>query len=822
MCSNRLFFQLLLQLCLAISCLPYLQAQIKGTVLDDTSAPLAFVNVLLLHPSDSSLVAGALTDDAGQFQLDTKSSGEYLLGLRAIGYQSWYSTPFNWSGDDGLKDFGAIQLSAGAIELEGLEVRATKSLFQQQMEGTVINVQSSVMNRGNSVLQVLERSPGVFIDQRNANISLNGQSGVQVMINGKLLRLPPAEVIGMLNGMSADNIDKIELLTTPSARYDVDGSAGMINIVLKKNTAQGTNGSMSMSGGHGWGPKAAGSLNFNHRRNQLNIHGSYAYAYDDTFYDFSAIGSEIVPVLGGNVDFDFSNKTDQLIRSHNATLGLENSFANDLTIGGSLSWQGSRNESTIENLTQYDIEPDSFLRAEIGINTDNRWQNTIASLFIEKKLGKSGQLNINTDYLYYHNENPSQALSLFFDRKDQQVFPEGSIYANDIRGSNNTNMHIGVVQVDYTQDVRSWLRLETGLKGTYSETTNIGQLERREGENWVPDTRTTTTIDVREKIGAAYALLQMQFDPKTSMNLGVRYAFWDQEFSAANLDRRLGQFFPSIFLSRELSPDNQLRLAYTKRITRPDYNDLASYLVYNGPISVFTGNSQLQPTITNTLKLSWQHQVYNFAIQLQEETLPIARYQIVENSNSNLVIVAPQNVNYQRSLNFQTNIPVTLNKWWSVNLGGMMGWRQFEVSYTQVPKKHTYFAGNLYGNQTITLPGGWSFEVSGWYNTGHYNGSVRLEGFGMLNAGLKKQLSGDRGSFQLTLTDILRSMEVISYYGDLTKEAFNAVSRVHYHAESANARILRLSYFRSFGNRKLKKSKQRQSGASEERSRVRQ
>lgn len=796
-----------------------LTGQVTGHVEEETGEALAFVNVLLMQASDSSFVKGTTTDLTGHFEIEAVASGDYLLCLRLIGYQNWYSSPFAIRATGEKKTFPGLTLKTSITELEGVEVRAKRMLFEQSMEGMTINVQNSLMSRGSSALQILERSPGVVIDQQNGNFSLNGQSGTLIMINGKRLRMSEAEIVNVLQSMSADNIEKVEILTNPSAKYDAEGTAGIINIVLKKNKKQGTNGSISLTAGYGWGQKEALSFNLNHRQRNINYYGSYSFSNDDTFWNFGGLGDNYLPLLGGYTIARFFNEVDQVNRAHNLVFGIDAEVSKKLNIGANVNMNFAKNkiENTNTN-TSHRVAADSLLHTHVKVLGDGRWDNLTSSVFLEKQFKQDGKLNLSLDYLFYSNNNPNEAETTFFDKNNQVIYPEGNIYANEHRGQSNTSIHVGVLKFDVEKQLAKDWQIELGGKVSYSKTKNIGTIERKEGENWITDNRNQSELTIDETIAASYASLHYAINSSTNMTLGARYEYWDRKFSEEELSRSFGRFFPSLFLSKKISDDQRWNLAYNKRITRPNYNDLASFLIYNGPTSVFTGNPLLKPTISNNLKLSYQFRANSFSLSFTNEKNPIARYQIVENEQSDLIIVAPQNVSYQNSIALQMNIPKELKPWWTMNAGGSLAWRKFELSHTIHAAKKAYVAYNLYGSQTFKLPADFSIELSGWYTSGHYNGSIRLEGFGMLNAGIKKALKN--GSLQFTVTDVLKSMNIISYYGDLTEEAFKVQSRVHFQAESTNARIFKISYFRTFGNTKLKGRKQRKAGAEEEQSRI--
>jgi hypothetical protein len=222
---------------------------------------------------------------------------------------------------------------------------------------------------------------------------------------------------------------------------------------------------------------------------------------------------------------------------------------------------------------------------------------------------------------------------------------------------------------------------------------------------------------------------------------------------------------------------------------------------------------------TRNLKLGYTYAGYVFSVLLSRDDHPIARYQLTESPNGDLMYVAPQNLAYQNNLTFQTDLPVRITDWWTTNQGFVGGWRQFRLDHTAERVKKTYFAYSVYGSQTFRFFSGFSLEVSGFYNSSAYNGSWRIGGFGALNAGIKKSFK--RASIQLTASDLLQSMTIDSYAGTLTEEAFSVDVRSSYTTESARSRIVQFTYSWSLGSASVDRRQPNRAAAEAERSRVR-
>lgn len=794
-----------------------LKAQVTGQVHDEQGEPMAFVNVLLLNPQDSSFVQGTLTDTQGQFSLEPADEGSYIIRLTFIGFKHQYAPVFRWSGKGELQ-LVTLVMEEDTQELEGVEVTAQRMRIEQIPEGKVLNIQGSVMTKGSTALQVLERSPGVMLDRRNNVLTLNGQQGTLIMINGRTQRMSQADLINMLNSMNADNIESIELLTNPSAKYDADGGAGIINLKLARRTGTGTSGSLSASFGYGWADKESLSATLNTQLRGVQVFASYAFNHDKTFYNWHGVGHTQNPFFGyGTFDFNSDNINNQ--RSHNISIGLEKELASGWNLGANLMFNPGKQVMRTDNFGIYTYTSIDDFDADIQIDQEIKIKNLNASFYADKEV-EGGSWSFGADYLNYDNQRPSRIVSAFMDEQGNPVDFDNAQYANDNRGESLTDISIGVVQVDFNKQITPKFSIETGLKNSYSFTQNQALVQQLEEGQWVTDASNISNQDIEENITAGYMSLAYTIDSLTSLNAGLRYENWQRDYGDAELDGSFGRFFPSVFLSRKLKENSSLQFAWNRRVTRPSYNDLASFVVYNSPVSVFTGNPLLRSTITDNLRLGWQTGGVNLDLVYTHEDKPIVGFQQVEREGGTSVAITPQNLDYQKSFMLQTNIPIDIAPWWTFSMGINTGLREFKVLHTRKPVVKQYLVFDFNANSTINLPGGVSMELSGFFNGDHYYGTMDAKGFGMLDMGFKKDLKRNGGTIQLAITDVLKTMRYSNITGGLTREAFDSYAEVDFYPESKNNRIFRLTYSRSFGNSQGKGRKERKSKSEEEKARI--
>lgn len=767
---------LLFLLCLSQSA----SGQLSGKLATTGGQPVPFANVLLLK--DSTLAKAVLTDEKGAYMIDGILPGTYTLRFSSVGYQTWDSTLSSFNHDLGTH----IMLPKLLGEVV---VKAEKPLFQQQPDGMTVNVENSILTKGSSVLAVLERSPGVIIDQHNYNITLNGKSGVTVMLNGKLMCMSAEQVLTLLNSMSADNIEKIELLTNPPARYDAEGNAGMINIVLKKNKLPGTNGSYVLSAGYGKGEKGSGSFNLTHHL----FYGAYSFSHDKGYNNFGGQGVQSMPYMDGIMSYDFKSNGNWVANNHAVTIGFDAPLDSTFSIGGSIHYTNNHSDNTVFNHGYYTVPTDSIFQMNADLKGSNHWRNLTTSAYIKGK-----HLSLDIDYLNYNNHNPTDVFSSFLDKHGNNA---GELFIPRHKGYANTAIRVGVLKLDYSKQLGTGTRLEAGIKGTYTRNTSVSGIQSLENNEWVANAK--NDIHMREGIGALYASLNIF----KTLTLGLRY-----EYSKTDpVDLTISQLFPNISWSKELNENSVLQLSYTKRISRPSYNDLASYISYNDPFSVFTGNPLLKPTITNNLKFGYNYRNYSFSILLSNDDHPIVQSQLVTGPLADIVYIAPQNLTWQRNLTFQANLPFRVNDWWNMSYSLTGGWQRFKIDYTIFPVAKTYFNYSLNFSESFKLPARFFLELSGWYTSPSYYGTIKNDSRGVVNAGIKK------GNFQLSVADILRTSHFDTYFGHLTPEVFKSRNHVDINPETVYFPIVKLTYVRTFGGYVEKK----RDGAKDERERIR-
>jgi hypothetical protein len=804
---------LLLILC-ALLFVTVAQSQIGGTITGASGSPASFATVVLLKSADSAVVRSTLSDEQGHFMFSTLLLGTYIIKVSSIGYVNYTSPAIVL--ENSHPSIGAVMivLNTSSKRLDEVVIRSGKPLVQQGPGGLVVNVQNSLLTKGSSVLEVLSRSPGVIVDQQTSALSLNGKSGVMVMLDGKMLRLSADQVAALLNGMTADDIDKIELLNTPPAKYDADGNAGLINIVTKKKTQPGTSGTVIASAGYGKGDKVSADIDLNHNSGKFSLHASYSYSHDHHYSLLLAQGTENVAIIGGAASFHYNGQNSTISDYQAFGFSLDYRSNTATTIGGNIYYNIISNQGSSHNFGNY-LLPDSNLVFDSQLTSVNHTHYLHPSLYLEQNISNDQKLNINLDYFGHNSNSPTQVQSNFSD----------SLFSPRQRNLAIADINVFVAQSDYSNWFNKTLQLETGLKNTYTLNQSVAGIENLVNGHWVPiSAGTSNNLATHELIGAGYAVLNWKPDSLTNLSAGARYEYsrntTEHSLNAQYfVNRTLGKLFPDVFLSRNLNEKEELQLSYTERISRPTFADLASYVAYNDPVSVFTGNPALKPTITHNLKLAYKWRDYLFSTLYSCDTDPIVGVQGVPGPTKGLVYLMPENADWQNNFTAQFTIPVMAAAWWDMNYNFIGGWHQYRASYFPEPLVKSYFSYSVNFTESFKLSRDYAIELSGNYNSSSYSGNYRSNGNFISNVGFKKTLENNNGSFQCSVSDIFRENNYRGHDGAIIADAFISNVYVNYEAESHFSPIFKLSYSRSFGSRS-KKALRNNNGTKEEQQRL--
>ena len=785
-------------------------SQIQGSVKDINNNPIPYVNVLLLNAKDSSLVSGILATEQGTYQISNFQPGLYLLGISMIGYKPAYSPPFHIKSSNEHLHNSIIIVEEDSRQLQDVNVLAKRPVYELEIDRMVINVENSITSTGNTALEVLEKSPGVIVDRQNNSISMSGKSGVMVMINGRQNRMPIAAAVQMLAAMNADNVQKIELITTPPAKYDAEGDAGIINVVLKKNDEFGTNGSFIFGAGMGVREKLNGSLNLNHHVEKMNYFGSYNASFNNTQQNINS--NRRVDQSGSILETNSESLRDAQLLFQTARLGFDYTITSKTVLG--VLATGYIRDWELDALNDIYYRRDEQITNRTNINTFeiNKWVHYMGNVNLQHHFKEDEILEFNFDYLSYDNNNPS---NYKITNTEGERNPDSG-EAIDVTKS--TPIYISVGMMDYTRQLGPKFKLEGGLKATITRFSNdVGVSYLRQG-NWQVDNELTNKYRMKEDISAIYSTLSYSLNEKTSIVTGLRYEYMNSVLSSETetgiLDLHYGKLFPTFYFSRKLNQYNTLQLAYSRRIDRPTFNELAPFIVFMTPETFISGNENLLPALSNIFKTDYQYKTIILTLSFTDTKDAISRFQPRVIEEENKLYVTSKNFDRLQTTSAMLAFPVKVSEWWKMQNNFSWVYQTIETLYDGENIDITQSNYRINSIQNFIISKSVSAEISGYYQSLSLGGVYKWEPVGSLDIGIQKKFKNQNSQLSLNVSDVFKTN---IYKSTAHIPELNIDTKLLLDFEP---RIIRLTFTHNFGNTAVKSRSQRKTGSEEERRRI--
>lgn len=774
-----------------------ISGSINGHIQNEQQQPVSFAAVTLRNATDSNLVKGALSDSTGNFSFVSISEGNYFLKIQESGAKTAYSKPFKLNQEKPSVNLPAIILSSDATSLKEVKVSAAKPMIEHQAGQTTVNVENSSLSAGNTIMEVLQKSPGVLVDQ-NDNISLNGKSGVMVMINDRPTHLEGTQLAQFLKNVPAASVSKIELMTQPPAKYSAEGTAGIINIILKKSVATGWNGSLTAGAGYGqyWKYNAGGNLNY--RGKKLSIYGNYNFDHHKNKFNMDIDRYFYTP---GTETLSSTMSQKSLMEvggdNHTAQLGLDYDINPKQTIGFVVN--GSFNKGDFTSFS-----PVNFLNASGNIdsistsnnNNGYNWQNESANLHYNLGLDDKGSaLTANLDYNHFYESMPQTMRTTTTDASNETI-------GNPVnrKGKQPNDINIYAAKLDYSKALKHQFKLEAGIKTSIVKTDNNSEFSILKNSQWQNDAGNTNHFVYNENVNAAYLSLSKTFKKGWSAKAGLRAEQSNIETNQMTLDSINKQnyldFFPNLSLSKTINPNNMLSISYARRIDRPNYQSLNPFVYYVDEYTYRAGNPYLKPQYLNEVALNYTFKRMYSAELSYSHTSDIIS-EIASQDNLSKVIYQTQgNISQLDNITLSLSIPVSITKWWQTYNSAQVYYNRYQGLYDgfQLDKGYTSFMVNTY--QSFMLPEGWKAELSGMYRSSMIMGPIEVSPMGLVSAGIEKSLWDGKASVKLNVQDIFQTMK---FNGKMDFANLHLNSHFRMNDRAAN-----LTFTWNFGNQKVK------------------
>ncbi len=779
---------------------------ISGSVFDEEEKAVAFANVILYAAADSSMAKAEYTEEDGSFKIANVDAGQYWVSVTYVGLPSFTSETIQVKAGEVLQLPAFVMKSAGA-ELDEVVVVAKKPIIEVHPDKTVFNVEGSINATGSNALELLRKSPGVIVDN-NDNIILQGKNGVQVYIDGKPSPLSAADLAEFLKSVQSTEIEAIEIITNPSAKYDAEGNAGIINIRLKKDQRLGTNANINLGAAMGEVPKYNGSVNFNYRNKAMNTFGSYSYNGGEwrNFMNFYREQDKI---------YDQRSRMRNENDNHNFKLGSD-FFINDkntvgFIVNGFFSERDWFNDGRTTIASLEDGIIDSVLIAESN-NTGDR-QNLNFNVNYRFDDGEGVVWNFDGDYGTFRTTAESYQPN-FYKSPD-----ETEIYSQNIFGNNTpTDIDILTFKVDHERNLFGG-KLGIGAKYSYVTTDNTFDFYNIVNGEEVYNPMRSSNFVFDENINAFYTSFQKQID-KLGVQLGLRIENTnsvgtltsEQTIDNKEVDRHYTDFFPSGGLTYQVNQKNMLRLNYSRRIDRPRYQDLNPFENKLDELTYQRGNPFLRPQYTHNIELT---HTFNYMLNTSLSYSYTKDYftQITDTTEISRSFISQQNLANQEVVSLTVSYPFSVTKWWNVyaNLTGYITHNQADFGEGRVVDISAE-SFSFYSQHTFTLPYNLSLQLSGFYNSPNlWGGTFENRAMYGIDAGLQAKILQGKGTVKLSLSDVFNTMQWrgVSNFGGLYMDA----------SGGWESRRISLNFSYMLGNEQVK-SRKRNTGLEDEKNRV--
>ncbi|MBD2766646.1 TonB-dependent receptor [Hymenobacter sp. BT664] len=780
---------------------------VHGTVQSAAGAPIEFATVTLHRATDSTVVKTEFSDPKGHFQFERAANGRYLVSAAQVGFVRQWSPPFEVAGQAVALPVLALATSA-ATALKEVMVVGQKPLYEHEADRTIVNVEGSTLAAGNTSLDILRRSPGVTVDG-NDNLALRGKQGVLVLIDGKRQPMTGAELADYLRALPADQLKSLELITNPPAKYDAQGGAGIIAINLKKDQRLGTNGTLNLSYARGAFNRYTGGLSLNHRRQNLNLFGSYNYS-DRSFLNLLTIHRDFYsrltatgrPLTGTS---DQDNRSPITLHSHSWRGGLDYNLSENTTLGAVVSGLDNRNATAGTNQT---VLNDLLRGREQRYNATNTSQNQLDNVAGNLNLRRTftnafgpQELTADADYARYRS-NRNQLLRTYFVGEPD--------LAN--RLDQNGLLVIQSVKIDYLQALSKQLRVELGAKSSLVTADN----DLKYFNDARLDLSRSNRFRYDENINAGYVNLNYS-QPRLTLQAGLRgeqtnaVGKQDREVEYQDFQRNYFQLFPSASIKRQVGDNHELALSLSRRIDRPGYGQLNPFRQLIDRTTSGSGNPNLLPQTSYNVELTHTFkQKYSAGLSYSRTSDPLLG--VVQPETDSTVLSTFRNLTRQHYYALTLTAPVDITPWWKTFNNAVLYYNRFSGAVAGTNLDRGGVAVTLTSNHTFTFGKGWSAELSGSYESRQVDGFFVQRPNGEVSGGAQKSLWERKATLKLAVTDLF-----FTRTGRVTSTYDNYVERFYQRRDS---RFMTLSFSYRFGNDKLTPTRRRGGGAEDEKRRA--
>lgn len=779
---------------------------VKGTLSENTN-PVAYANVMLYSAKDSSLIKFTYSEDNGFFQFDQLTLGEYYIDATFIGLDNYRSAIFTIQNED--IDLGNIIMSQTANQLAEVTVTAKKPLMEVKPDKVVLNVAGSVLSTGDDALSLLRKAPGVLVDN-NENITLLGKSGLIIYIDGKPSPLNAAELANMLKNMSSNDIESIEIISNPSAKYEAQGTAGIINIKRKKLNSTGVNGSASITGRQGKTSGLNTSTSLNFRNEKVNLVGNAGYFNSNNwnYNDFYRTQN--------NLGFNTVNENSNNNTGYNTKISGDYYMNKKSTLGFIAEYNADDFSMSNNSITKMGnlllTETDSLLLNLGQVKAKSKNSNFNANYYYDG--GNETTFNIDANYGRFQRENDSYT-------PNEYTTPDRSKITSTfkVRSITPTTIDIMTLKMDYERKIGKG-KISGGFKSALVQTDNNFNFYNITDDEELLNVNLSNRFKYDEWVNAGYINYNLQ-GKKLGFNAGIRVENSNTkgDLIAMNpvnnklVKRSYTDIFPSAGLSYSPSQKNSFQFSYGRRINRPNYQDLNPFEFQLDQLTFEKGNAFLNPEYTDNLQLTHTY-AYKLTTTLSYSHTSDVITRLVDTSGLKGSFITWDNIAYRKVFTASVSAPFSITEKWSTytNLNAVHTRNRADFGDGKLINLNVS-SFNMYHQQSYSFPKGWNAEISGWYTSPSvWEGTFVMNSMWAAGAGVSKKFANDKAKVTLNIDDIFKTnvWSGESTFGGLYMDV----------SGGWDSRRARLTFSYNFGKEINSKSRNRRTGLEDEQNRI--
>ncbi len=742
---------------LAVSQQNQSKGKIKGTLIDQTSKePLPFATIGIYSEKDS-LVGGGISDEEGKYTVDVPFGRFYAL-IEFMGFEAVKSDFFTLTREKSNHDLGETGLSVTAADLNEVVVQGEKTIMELSLDKRIFNVGKDLANAGGNASDILMNLPSVAVDP-DGNVSLRGSSNVRILIDGKPSGLVSFKGSSGLRQLPANMVERVEVITNPSARYEAEGMAGVINIILKKDSKQGFNGSFELIAGY---PVNTGfTTNLNYRHNRINWFINYGLAYRRT-PGISELYQEVYNEDGTTSILNQNNSSTVTGLNNNLRGGLDYYFNENSILTLSYLWRRSdahritdiRYEdylNSFDDYLGYSLRRQDETEAEPNKEAIVNYKRTFAE--------KGHELTASFTYLNYWERSDQLFTENSFSAQGAAI-PEDALIQTSL---NDEYENQYLLQMDYVKPFATKGKIESGIRTSFREMKNDYLVQE---QNETGDFVTLPGLDniflYNENILAAYGIVGNETG-KWSYQGGLRAEYTDVETilveTNENNPRTYTNLFPSAHLTYNLTKENAFQLSYSKRVRRPVYNDLSPYVTFSDQRNFFSGNPDLDPEFTDAFELGhikyFEKATLFSTVYFRNTVDKIERIRQVQDDGFS--VTAPVNLTGEKSFGVEFSGDYRVKDWWKLDFNANFFHARIDASNIGQTELRKTYSWLFRQTSRFTFGEGWDIQVRANYEARQKTAQGVRKGIFFLDLSASKRILEDRGTLILNVTDVFNS-----------------------------------------------------------------